>query len=471
MRIHDWDNFINENVAYAKSILNKQGITIESPEYQDYLKIRSICGNDNGYVGILTKLRFIDNITDFEELESIFNILKESKFDFAKLNKLTYKEILDIFYDQLSGESKDEENYKLIFKDDTYSYYKVYTYNGILKIGSPAWCLKTKSNWDQYQKNYPEQWVVVDNRYKNILLSPENNYLSEYKSAKGWIRFGISIRHNDSNTINFVANSDNNIPMSFSPSNYTYYGVITTVMNLSNNIMKSYHKRFYGCEHIDKGWFKVIDKKKLFSRIEVNDNQFSEDAELYFWVSESYSGIPSILSLNNSYPNFTLLSEKSEKYKLESLQLSAKASKKIFEDYALKSDDILYYGVKFKLGKMTIEEIELSSDFVRKIGKWAIFNRNDNYYIAINMELGDTYNISTKNLSFETNDSLSDPFFFYIDKKTKQINCLNNKSITDAVVKELFAKEQKEVVIEPNEPEIKKKGIFKKFGDFLKGDK
>lgn len=71
---------INENIAYAKSILNKSGVTQESPEYQDYLKIREIVGNDNGYVGILTKLRFVDNVTDMEEIKSIYEILKKQKF-------------------------------------------------------------------------------------------------------------------------------------------------------------------------------------------------------------------------------------------------------------------------------------------------------------------------------------------------------------------------------------------------------
>jgi len=38
---------INENIAYAKSILNKNGITQDSKEYADYLIIREICGNNN----------------------------------------------------------------------------------------------------------------------------------------------------------------------------------------------------------------------------------------------------------------------------------------------------------------------------------------------------------------------------------------------------------------------------------------
>ena len=53
------------------------------------------------------------------------------------------------------------------------------TYEGILEIGSPAWCLKTKSNWDLYQRKYTQQWVVVDNRYKSKLLTPKTTSLSE----------------------------------------------------------------------------------------------------------------------------------------------------------------------------------------------------------------------------------------------------------------------------------------------------
>ena len=85
---------LNENVAYAKSILAKRGISQGSPEWEDYLKIRQICGNDNGYVGILTKIRFIDEVTDFDELKSIFDILKNSKIDTTKMNKMSYSDIL-----------------------------------------------------------------------------------------------------------------------------------------------------------------------------------------------------------------------------------------------------------------------------------------------------------------------------------------------------------------------------------------
>ena len=89
---------VTENIAYSKSILNKLSINKDSDLYNDYLKIREICGNSNGYVGILTKIRFIDGVDDMDEIASIFEILKNSKMDIGKLNKLNYNDILEILY-------------------------------------------------------------------------------------------------------------------------------------------------------------------------------------------------------------------------------------------------------------------------------------------------------------------------------------------------------------------------------------
>lgn len=136
---------LNENIALAKSILNKLGITPESTEWEDYLKIRKICNNNHGYVGILTRIRFQDDIQDMDEIESIFDILKNSRIDIGKLNRMSYSDILNRFYDELKPNDSD---YVVVFKDSEYTYYRVNTYKGILKVGSPSWCLKTKSKWD-----------------------------------------------------------------------------------------------------------------------------------------------------------------------------------------------------------------------------------------------------------------------------------------------------------------------------------
>jgi hypothetical protein len=47
--ISNFKSYVKENVALSKAILNKQGITTESPEYSDYLKIRDICGGNHGF--------------------------------------------------------------------------------------------------------------------------------------------------------------------------------------------------------------------------------------------------------------------------------------------------------------------------------------------------------------------------------------------------------------------------------------
>jgi hypothetical protein len=169
---------LNENIALAKSILRKNGIAEDN---EDYLKIREMVGTAFSYIGILTRLRFVDNVTDMEELKSIFEVLKNSKLDLGKLNKMSYEQILDTFYDQMTSPSK--EDYELIYKDNSYSFYRVYTYKGILEIGSPAWCLKTKKYWDDYQEKYPEQWVIIDNRYLKNIVTPNNNYFTNtYKN-------------------------------------------------------------------------------------------------------------------------------------------------------------------------------------------------------------------------------------------------------------------------------------------------
>jgi len=249
---------INENIAYAKSILNKQSITTESPEYQDYLKIREICGTNYGYIGILTKLRFLDNVTDMDELKSIFDVLKNTKIDIGKLNKLTYSEILDTFFNEFDTKKEADNDIELVYRDKSYSYYEVKTYEGILKIGSPAWCLKTKSHWDTYRKSYDKQYVVIDNRYLNKLLSPNTNYLKNYETTKPWLRFGMSIIRKN-NVFIWECFDDNNINRKSEARNHTSFGVIMTIFNLFRGIKKSYYEEFAYTKKYNSTYLKVIE--------------------------------------------------------------------------------------------------------------------------------------------------------------------------------------------------------------------
>lgn len=331
--------YIRENVVFAKSILKKQNILPDSEEYKDYLKIRELCGDNHGYVGIITKLRFIDNVTDFDELANILEVLKNSKIDIYKLNKYSYDEILDIFYDELSGDKKTKD-YELIFKDKEYSYYKVYTYEGILEIGSPSWCLKTKTNWDKYNEKYPEQWVVIYNESKNKLLNPNNNYLSEYKTNKGFYRFGIS-QNNDS----YVAFSDNNNTVNHN-TNCTIYGIMRTINNLNKGINKSYCDGFTYCTKTKyANWLKTDNRIfKIFDIKNINE----KNLEVYLLLQ--YADWPIILTMNDIAITTTLYN--TTKHSEDYIEFGP-ISSSIILDKAKESKSNLYLGLKYKLGLVT----------------------------------------------------------------------------------------------------------------------
>ena len=408
-------NKFNENVAFAKSILAKKRITQNSQEWQDYQKIRQICGSDNGYVGILTKIRFIDGITDFDEIKSIFDILKNSKIDITKMNKMSYSEILDIFYDELSGDKIKNKDYELIYKDSQYYYYKIYTYEGILKMGSPTWCLKTKKNWNEYQEKYQTQWVVIHHKYNNKLISPENNYLSEYKSTNGWVRYGISIHENEDDTFNYVAFNDNNIICKYETKFHTFFGILSTILNLKVGIKESYYDRFLGCQSIEGcKYLKIIDKDVFLDRINLKNDRY-KDFEIYVKFSESYSSTPVLILLDANRPiTAYTIHDKNIKFAI----ISGKESKKIFEKWATEhKNEILYFGIRLQLKLMNIDEIKSHPKFIKLVDdKWAIFNRNENYFLVINIT-NTEYQVPCMSIDSH-NSNMDDPMYFYIDKKT-----------------------------------------------------
>jgi hypothetical protein len=422
----NFKNYIKENVALSKAILNKQGITTESPEYSDYLKIRDICGGNHGYVGILTKIRFQDGISDMDEIQSIFDILKNSKIDVGKLNKLSYDDILDMFYDEFNKSDKNED-YELIFKDSEYTYYRVHTYKGIMKTGSPAWCLKTKSNWDKYQSVYPMQFVIVNNEYKNKLMTPDDDLLNNYSSKKGYVRYGISIQENGS-SVKWVANDDNNRTCRFDPEDWTFFGVMCTILNIIGGVKKSYWDNFRGCEKVEgtKTWHKVVDREKAYDWLKIPKDYFDNNDELYVTLSETYSSYPVMIVLDDTYPHgfYPTNNQREIKY----ATLSGVGSKKIFEDYARRSDSELYLGVKLKLGLTTLDQIKERKKFITTIDKWMVFDRNENYYLVVNSN-PDEYSVPTLTFVQSQEDIDEDPVFFYLNKSTLEPHSRQAKSI------------------------------------------
>lgn len=372
-------NKIDENIAYSKSILNKLEITKDSNLYNDYLKIREICGVNTGYVGILTKIRFIDSIEDMDEIKSIFDVLKNSKIDINKLNKLTYNDILNIFYDEFKV--KDNENYELYFQDDFYSYYKVKTYEGILEIGSPTWCLKTKKKWDEYTKLYDQQWVVIFKEYKNKLISPNNNYLDNYKNKKSYTRYGVSIKDVDDKNIRYLMYDDNNENVKFDISNHTSFGVINTIINLHSGVKKSYRDNFTGCVPIDgTRWLKINDLKSFCDRLRLSINKFNDSDENFVFFSYDQSIL--VFSINDNYLKCFIATND---VKINNFYINMEKSPfmNILENYVKTCDSNYYLGIKLKLNLITMEDIEKNKKFIKKVNDWLIFD-DGSYYLIIN---------------------------------------------------------------------------------------
>lgn len=456
---------INENIALAKSILKKNGIESDSEEYKDYLKIREIVGTEYAYIGILTRLRFVDSVTDMEELKSIYEVLKNSKLDLGKLNKMSYEQILDTFYDDLtSSVNKNKEDYELIYKDDTYSFFRVYTYNGILEIGSPAWCLKTKTNWDNYQAKYPEQWVVIDNRYVKRIITPNNSYLGvKYvNNSKTWVRFGLSFLKNSDNTTSWIAHDDNDGKCELT--NYTFYGVLFSTLNLSNNIIKSYYQHFIGCEYIKDGVLKIV-KKDAWDRLNITPPSNKDDVN-YLHLSKTYSYPPVVIKLREkSVPCVQINTLDTKKLVLATISLgdSGKAVGKLVNEYVKNPTNIAYIGVKIKLGVQTMEYAKSLSGFITLVGKWLVCHWNKDYYIVIDSEpksfrLPVMDNLG--NLNWNDPNEKETPSFYLVDKESFISDKFNRPPEYDEIIKYLkqLSKPKKEI-----EPEKK----VKSFWDFL----
>lgn len=463
---------LNENIALAKSILRKNSIAEDN---EDYLKIREIVGTAFSYVGILTRLRFVDNVTDIEELKSIFEVLRDSKLDLGKLNKMSYEQILDTFYDQMTSPSK--EDYELIYKDSTYSFFRVYTYKGILEIGSPAWCLKTKSNWDNYQAKFPEQWVAIDNRHVKSVITPNNSYLGgQYVNrGKTYIRYGISFKHNTDGTTSWIAHDDNDGKCELKPDNHTFYGVLFTTLNLSHGNKKSFYQRFTDdLEYVKDGIFKIIPgQNHIWNRLGVKPPQnLSEGDENYLFLSKSYSFVPIILRIRErSFPCLRIFNNNRKVMHLFSMGVDGFATKAL-NDYVQQPQNISYSSIRLKLGLTTVDKLKKNEDFVLQVGKWLVFHWNESYYISIDSEPSQ-YVLPVMDLvgnEYWTNHSSEKaltPMFYYIDKeKMKNSDVELDTAESKEILRQLSGKKPTPVEPETTTQEEEKPGFIKRFFGF-----
>lgn len=198
---------IFENIAQAKSILRKNGGTIEDDMF---LTIVDATKKD-GWTGLLTRLVYVDEI-DVDEVIGIYPDLKKSKLDLGKLSKMDYDQIIDELY---SVESESESDIQFVARTEEYLIFHVKNYEAGLDIISPSWCTKTKSHWDTYNmRGY--QFVIIEDGYvnkkgKTKLMTPNSkSYMGSYSNTKRpSVRYGVSVNSRGDLTIF----DDNNNPL------------------------------------------------------------------------------------------------------------------------------------------------------------------------------------------------------------------------------------------------------------------
>jgi len=154
-------------------------------------------------------------------------------------------------------------------------------------------------------------------------------------------------------------------------------------------------------------------------RLKLPKDYLKDYKSVFITLSSSYSTIPILLTLNGIDPCVLYPMIEGESTVIKYSEISNKIPKKIFEEYALESTSRLYCGVKLLLQKITEDEIIKYPGFIKKIGQWFIFDHNDNYYLIVNSNPIDGYQIPTKTLKSECWE-MENPTYWYLYKKTNK---------------------------------------------------
>lgn len=175
--LKDFD-YIIENMSQARKILKDNDINKEDERFK---KITDKTNRD-GYTGFITKLVF-EKYLDIDSALNLYDDLKDNKIDIGSSkikkvmddNNMPSSKKIQFLVDLIRKSKMDKEknNFELLFKSNGYNVYLINEYEGIMCTGSPAWCLKTKSMFNQYTKTKRgTQFVLIDSR-----LVSDNNEL------------------------------------------------------------------------------------------------------------------------------------------------------------------------------------------------------------------------------------------------------------------------------------------------------
>jgi len=191
-----------ENLNQAYSVLKKAGKDKTGPEFQ-------LIQNNipSGYIGIITKLYFNEpyDLKEFEaDLKTCNAIFAESGIDAGSIKNNTIKGFIEDYKIKL-----EDPDLELVESTASYNIFRIKTYAGILKKGSTAWCLKTKSNWEQYGGvTGAIQYVAIHKSFDLDLPTPM--YTGVNMTTLGPERIGWTTRPKVANNTTIVCFNEKN---------------------------------------------------------------------------------------------------------------------------------------------------------------------------------------------------------------------------------------------------------------------
>jgi len=220
-------DYIIENMAQARKILKDKDISKDDEKFKKIVEKTK----KDGFTGFITKLVFEFGM-NLEGALSMYDELKKYKIDIGtpKIKEILndksmpspYKiqHIVELIRKAKKGEEKGD--YELLFNSNGFNVYIVNDYKGIMCTGSPAWCLKTKSQWNNYTKQKRgTQFVLIDSRLvgenDEFELTVPDNWDGKSYQKPGWetTRYGVTIYptgrmeiFNDGNTQSMVKFND-----------------------------------------------------------------------------------------------------------------------------------------------------------------------------------------------------------------------------------------------------------------------
>ena len=205
-----------------------------------------------------------------------------------------------------------------------------------------------------------------------------------------------------------------------------FFGVFYTILNLSNDIYKSYYQNFSNSECITPCLIKIV-KDITWKRLGINANHIADicnDGDVaYLILSRTYSHVPVVIVLkDNSLPYVIAFTDKKEiiePVNIGSIIDPSITGKEIIK-YVDKPRQSQYIGMRIKLGFITLEQAINSPDYICKYNNWLVYNYNDKYYIVVDS--------NPKNFIFPSSDKSLNLYWESIKYKNKPIFYLIDKS-------------------------------------------